>query len=128
MRTRVLASDNDPRAVAVARANERLNGVGNLVTVVHAADLGAPEIRKRAPFDLVLSNILLRPLQRLAAPVARQLSPNARVVLSGLLASQANAALGAYRSQGLVLERMFMLDGWTTLVTVRTAKDPHTVR
>ena len=40
----------------------------------------------RAPFDLVLSNILLRPLQRLAAPMARQLAPNARVVLSGVLA------------------------------------------
>jgi ribosomal protein L11 methyltransferase len=128
MHTRVLASDIDPRAVAVARANARLNGVGNLVTVVHAADLGAPEIRKRAPFDLVVSNILLRPLQRLAAPVAHQLGPNARVVLSGLLASQANAALGAYRAQGLVLERMFMMDGWTTLVTVRTATNPDLVR
>jgi ribosomal protein L11 methyltransferase len=128
MCTRVLASDIDPRAVTVARANARLNGVGNLVTVVHAADLGAPEIRKRAPFDLVLSNILLRPLQRLAAPVARQIGPNARVVLSGLLASQGNAGLAAYRSQGLALERMFMMDGWTTLVTVRTATNPYPVR
>ena len=38
------------------------------------------DVIKRAPFDLVLANILLRPLQRLAAPVARQLVPNARVV------------------------------------------------
>ena len=72
----------------------------------------------RAPFDLVLANILLRPLQRLAAPMARQLMPNARVVLSGVLTAQANAALAAYRSQGLVLERSFALDGWVTLVMV----------
>jgi ribosomal protein L11 methylase PrmA len=38
------------------------------------------------------------------------------VVLSGLLASQGNAAVGAYRSQGLVLERSFALDGWVTPV------------
>jgi ribosomal protein L11 methylase PrmA len=49
-------------------------------------------------------------------------------VLSGLLASQGNAALAAYRSQGLALERMFMMDGWTTLVTVRTATNPYAVR
>jgi ribosomal protein L11 methyltransferase len=114
----VLAVDIDPRAVAVARDNARLNGVGSLVTVVRAAGLRAPDVIKRAPFDLVLANILLRPLQRLAAPVARQLVPNARVVISGVLAAQANAALGAYRSQGLMLERSFELDGWVTPIMV----------
>jgi ribosomal protein L11 methyltransferase len=114
----VLAVDIDPRAAMVARANAQLNGVGSLVTVVHAAGLRAPDVVKRAPFDLVLANILLRPLQRLAAPVARQLVPNARVVISGVLTAQANAALAAYRSQGLMLERSFTLDGWVTPVMV----------
>jgi ribosomal protein L11 methyltransferase len=118
LRAPVLATDIDPRAVATARANARHNGVGALTTFVHAADLHAPQVIARAPFDLVLANILLRPLQRLAAPMARQLVPNACVVLSGILAAQANAALAAYRSQGLVLERSFTLDGWVTLVMV----------
>ena len=117
-RVPVLATDIDPRAVAAARANARHNGVGTLVTAIHAAGLCAPQIAARAPFDLVLANILLAPLQRLAAPMARQLMPNARVVLSGLLPAQASAALAAYRSQGLVLERSFTLDGWATLVLV----------
>lgn len=112
----ILATDIDWRAVAIARGNADLNGVGALIMAVNAAGLRAPQIVARAPFDLVLSNILLQPLQRLAAPIARQLMPNARVVLSGILASQANAAIAAYRSQGLVLERSFKLDGWTTLV------------
>jgi ribosomal protein L11 methyltransferase len=47
--------------------------------------------------------------------------PNARIVLSGVLASQANAALAAYRSQGLVLERSFVLDGWATPLMVALA-------
>ena len=72
-RVPVLATDIDARSVQVARDNARLNGVGAFVTAVHAADLRAPEIARRAPFDLVMSNILLRPLQRLAAPMARQL-------------------------------------------------------
>lgn len=115
LRRPVLATDIDARSVETARANARLNGVGTFVTGVQAADLRAPQIVAQAPFDLVLSNILLKPLQRLAAPVARQLMPNARVVLSGILAAQANAAIAAYRSQGLVLERSFALDGWVTL-------------
>ena len=115
----VLAVDIDARPVAVARENARLNGVGALVTVVHAAGLKASEVVKRAPFDLVTANILLRPLQGLAAPVARQLMPNARMVISGILAGQqTNAALAAYRSQGLVLERSFALDGWSTPIMV----------
>jgi ribosomal protein L11 methyltransferase len=66
----------------------------------------------------VFANILLGPLLRLAAPIARALAPGARVVLSGLLTNQANAALAAYRVQGLVLERRFTLDNWATLVMV----------
>ena len=117
-RVPVLATDIDSRAVANARANAQRNGVGALVTVVHAGDLRAPQVIKRAPFDLAMANILLRPLQRLAAPMARQLMPNARMVLSGILAGQMNATLSAYRSQGLVLERSFPLDGWVTPVMV----------
>jgi ribosomal protein L11 methyltransferase len=117
-RSPVLAIDIDARSVETARANAALNGVRSLVTAVHASGLHAPAAVARAPFDLVLSNILLRPLQKLAAPVARSLVPNARVVLSGVLASQANATLSAYRSQGLMLERSFVLDGWVTPVMV----------
>jgi ribosomal protein L11 methyltransferase len=120
-RVPVLATDIDARSVAVARDNARLNGVGAFVTAIHAADLRAPEVARRAPFDLVMSNILLRPLQRLAAPMARQLEPNARVVLSGVLKAQSNAALSAYRSQGLVFERSFPLDGWFTPLMVALA-------
>jgi ribosomal protein L11 methylase PrmA len=40
-------------------------------------------------------------------------------VLSGLLSSQANAALSAYR--GFALERRITLDGWTTLVLRRAS-------
>ena len=120
-RVPVLAIDIDAQSARTARANAALNGVGALVTAVHAADLRTPQAVARAPFDLVLANILLRPLQKLAAPVARQLMPNARVVLSGILSGQANGVVAAYRSQGLVLERSFVLDGWFTPVMVARA-------
>ena len=119
LRTRVMASDIDARAVAVARANARANAAGALVEVVHAGGLTARRLRERGPFDLVFANILLPPLRRLAAPIARVLAPGGRVILSGLLASQASAAIVAYRMQGLRLEASFPLDEWMTLVLVR---------
>jgi len=121
-RRRVLATDIDAAAVRVARANARLNRVGPLVEAVTASGVTAPAIRARAPFDLVFANILLEPLQRLAAPLMEIVAPGGRVVLSGLLTAQANAALAAYRA--LALERRIVLDGWTTLVLRRSAQCP----
>src|SRR5262249_20311057 len=100
----VLASDIDPPVGRIARSNVRHNGVAPWIMLVQANGLTATCIRTRAPYDLVLANILLAPLKRLAAPMRRLLAPGARVILSGLLPAQANAALAAYRAHGLVLE------------------------
>jgi ribosomal protein L11 methyltransferase len=117
--TRVLATDIDPDAVRVARDNARLNRAGALVEVIAAAGVNAHRIGARAPFDLVFANILLGPLQRLALPLRRLVAPGGRIVLSGILRAQANAAIASYRP--LVLERRIDLDGWTTLIFVRGA-------
>jgi len=119
LRRRVLATDIDPSAVRAARANARLNRAGAMVEVVNADGVAARKVSRRAPFDLVFANILLGPLQRLAAPLQRLTAPGARIVLSGLLPAQANAALAAYRA--CALERRIDLDGWSTLVLVRRA-------
>lgn len=119
LRTCVTASDIDPLAVRVARANARANGVAGLVTVLHAAGAGARAIREHGRYDLVFANILLRPLQRLAYPLRTLVAPGGTLILSGLLPGQANAALAAYRSQGLRLVRRLVLEGWATLVLMR---------
>jgi ribosomal protein L11 methyltransferase len=117
LRSRVLATDIDPSAVRVARANARLNRAGPMIEIVQADGVAALRVRRRAPFALVFANILLAPLQRIAAPLRKLTAPGAHLVLSGLLPEQANAALAAYR--GFALERRIDLDGWTTLVLRR---------
>jgi ribosomal protein L11 methyltransferase len=116
LRVPVLASDIDPEAVRIARENARLNGIAPFLEYLHAAGLGAPRFRTRAPFDLVFANILLPPLKRLAAPMRPLLAPGAYVALSGLLAAQEQAALAAYRPHGLTLVRRIPLGEWVTLV------------
>jgi ribosomal protein L11 methyltransferase len=117
----VLAGDIDPVSVRVARDNARLNRVDALVKVIRANGVSDRRMRAGAPFDLVFANILLGPLKRLANPIRRVAAPGSRVVLSGLLPVQANAALAACRVLGLVLERHILLDGWATLVLARPA-------
>jgi ribosomal protein L11 methyltransferase len=116
LRRPVVASDIDRRAVLTAHDNARANRVAPAVTAIHAGGLAARRLRAGGRYDLVLANILLGPLKRMAAPMVPLLAPDARVVLSGLLPSQANAALAAYRCAGLALERAIRLEGWITLV------------
>jgi len=125
LRRHVLATDIDAHAVRAARANARLNRAGSMVEVVRAAGAAARSLRARAPFDLIFANILLGPLQRIASPLRRLTAPGARIVLSGVLPSQANAVIAAYRP--FALERRTQLDGWTTLVFARgvAVAPPH---
>jgi ribosomal protein L11 methyltransferase len=114
-----LASDIDRAAVKAATQNARANQAGAFVDVMRADGVFDRRIRSRAPYDLVFANILLHPLKRLAAPLMRLTAPRGLIVLSGLLASQANAVLAAYRMQGLTLDHRIALDGWATLVLCR---------
>jgi len=125
---KVLAGDIDRTSVRVARENARLNRTGAAVEIIRANGVSDRRITARTPFDLVFGNILLGPLKLLAQPIRGLAAPGARIVLSGLLPNQANAALAAYRGVGLVLERRIMLDGWATLVVSRPAKQIVTLR
>jgi ribosomal protein L11 methyltransferase len=122
LRQPVLATDIDAEAVRIARANARLNRAGIMVEVLRADGLASHRLHGRTPFDLILANILLDPLKRLATPVAKLAGPGARVILSGLLSSQANALVAAYHP--LALDRRIDVEGWTTLVFARRVR-PH---
>ena len=114
LRRPVLASDIDAGAVRIARDNARLNRSVPFVRMCRANGLTAGDIRAGVPFDLVFANILLAPLQRLGAPLTRIVAPRGRVILSGILNAQANAARAFYPH--FTLERRIAVDGWTTLV------------
>jgi ribosomal protein L11 methyltransferase len=119
LRRQVLASDIDPVSIRVARDNARLNGVGNLVEAICATGFSAPHFAIRAPFELVLANILANPLRQMATPMAAHLAPSASVILSGLLPHQARSVIAAYRARGLVLRRHLKVDGWSSLLLQR---------
>jgi ribosomal protein L11 methyltransferase len=103
-----IATDIDPIAVDVSRDNAAINqvklghGTGELLLAV-ADGMDSPMLAARAPFDLIIANILAGPLIELAPQFAKAVLPGGAVILAGLLDTQADAVIGAYGEQGLRL-------------------------
>jgi ribosomal protein L11 methyltransferase len=81
-----------------------------------------PAIKYRAPFDLILANILAAPLTQLAPQIGRALRVRGVAVLSGLLTWQENLVLSFYRPHGLVLRERRRNGPWSALVLERVSR------
>lgn len=108
-----LGLDIDPLAVANARENRELNRTD--AAVFEVAEGGVEQAVGRR-FDLVLANILARPLMEMAAPLAAARATDGCLVLSGLLERQADAVEAAYGEQGLPRARRVIDGEWCALV------------
>ncbi|CCV07763.1 Ribosomal protein L11 methyltransferase [Mesorhizobium metallidurans STM 2683] len=111
----VLATDIDPVAVKVAAANARLNHVKALIETVTAPGFHHPIFAARAPFDLIVANILARPLMRLAPEMAAHIALGGSIVLSGILDRQRDAVVAAYVGQQFRHVRTLHREGWVTI-------------
>ena len=118
-----IATDIDSTAIEVARENAAINhiklghGAGELLLAV-ADGMESPMLAARAPFDLIIANILAGPLIELAPGFAEALAPEGKVLLAGLLAGQADAVVRAYSQQGLSLRNQSSGE-WPVLLLAR---------
>ena len=111
----VLATDIDPVATRVAGDNVRLNGSSALVTTRTAGGFHHPAFSLAGPFDLIVANILARPLMQLAPAMRSHLEPGGSLILSGILARQRNAVLAAYSGARFRHVSTLTLGDWVTL-------------
>ncbi len=118
---RAIASDIDPISIEVAAENAAINqvrigrGPGQCELAV-AAGLDHRRLIVRAPYDLLIANILAGPLIELARDIAGALAPGGRLILAGLLDRQAGRVIAAYARQGLRLADRIDRGEWPTLV------------
>jgi ribosomal protein L11 methyltransferase len=114
------ASDIDPICVQVIAENAAANrvtlgaGAGELVSVI-AAGLDNPLLAARAPYDLVIANILAGPLIELAPRFARALVPGGQLLLAGLLTTQEPQIRAACRRAGFRLAARLVKGDWSIL-------------
>lgn len=120
----VFATDIDPVATRTAAQNARHNLAGGLVRTATAAGVDHRVFAEEGPFDLVVANILARPLMRMATGLSARMTFASTLVLSGLRVEDGPRILFAYGAQGFHLARRQDRDGWLTLTLVRGRREP----
>ena len=107
----VVGTDIDPQAMVAARSNAEINGT-QIQFILPNED--APELAAHTKYDIVMANILANPLQVLAPALVNKMRSGGQIVLSGVLARQADEVIATY-SQWLTLSVWKENDGWVCL-------------
>jgi len=122
---RVIAVDNDPQALKACEVNARANHVkGQIVSCMpeHYPAVLADTLRGLDGVDVVVANILARPLMDLAPLLTGSLGKGGSLVLSGLLDTQADSVRRRYR-RSFGEMKISKRDGWVRLEGTRKASE-----
>ncbi|WP_112311081.1 50S ribosomal protein L11 methyltransferase [Pseudogemmobacter bohemicus] len=115
----VIASDIDPVAVDVAKANVAINDLEGRIECLEAAGFDHRHLKTGAPWDLVFANILKGPLVELAPAMSKMTRPGSKVILSGLLVVQAETIIESYVASQFRLQDRNDLGEWSALIMER---------
>ncbi len=113
----VLAIDNDPLAVTVARANVRRNRVGRRISVRRSEGLAG--LRLRA--DLILANLTADILPSVLSDVLRCLAPGGRFVASGFGSPRISEVRRRSAAAGLRVVATQRRRGWCAVHAIAPA-------
>jgi ribosomal protein L11 methyltransferase len=108
--TRVDGVDIDAQAVTASHDNAELNRV--------AARFCLPGELAPGQYDIVVANILTNPLKTMAPLLAGRVRTGGQLVLSGILAEQADEVMAVYRDW-FVFEAPAVDEGWVRLAGVK---------
>ncbi len=123
-RARVLGTDIDPLSIEVSMENAEVNRVPTQrisggMQLHTATGVDHTEIKYRAPYDLIIANILAGPLIDLAAGITPLLASGGVLILAGLLKHQQVGVRTAYTARGLRFLKRHQRGDWPTLVLQR---------
>lgn len=107
----IRAFDSDPVAVRIAKANARRNRVSRRLNITRY-DLNKLKVASRVRYDLICANLVDSLLIANARRIVHRLRPGGRLVLSGILDTQFEGVINAYKAQGLKLKSAQSRNGW----------------
>ena len=109
---KIYAVDIDPLAVTATEQNAVNNQLNEQLLIGLPDELDIPEV------DIVLANVLLNPLLNLSAQLAAYVRRGGNIVLSGILATQADECLAAY-SEWFNMQTPVFNNEWAMIHGVR---------
>ena len=112
---KIIASDIDPIATQTTEENIVVNNVTG-VTAIACDGFNNSALETPAPYDLIVANILAKPLIKLAPDIVAHLKKGAYLIVSGLLVEQERSVLEAYDQLGMKYSNSFPINEWQTLI------------
>lgn len=101
--------DIDPQALTATEYNAEKNQVLDRISYY------LPEQFTVDQAEIVVANILAKPLIELAQPITALVKPGGKLILSGILNEQAESVAEAYRAQGLQVAAPVSQEDWCRL-------------
>ena len=115
----IVAVDIDNESVNVTAQNAVDNNVASQITAVYSDGYAAAEVQKNAPYDVILANILARPLIAMAPDMAKHLKVGGYAVISGFIGEQTDWVVGEHEKYGLALQKIYAEDNWCAALLKR---------
>ena len=117
---KIIASDIDPIAIKVAQDNSELNQANQNIDCICADGLTDEAISNSASYDLIIANILAKPLLTMADAINQVLTKDGTLILSGILQTQASDIIECYQATGLTHQSTNQYDEWVTILFNKT--------
>lgn len=109
----VVAVDNDPQALLATKDNAGRNKIeDNLIQAY------LPDDTPQDQADIVIANILAKPLYELKSRISKLCKPGGTIILSGILEDQAKE-LSLFYSEDFTMEAIVIEDGWARLTGIK---------
>lgn len=110
--THITAVDIDPEAIAVTGQNAHDNQLEQALSIAVGDGYNSNLVQNNAPYDLIIANILARPLISMAPQLYAALNPGGYCILSGFVEEQEDWVIGEHTKLGLHLVELYKLDNW----------------
>ena len=116
----VLATDIAPQAILDTQRLCHEHGMDARVSVIRSDGLNNDTLRSRAPYDLIICNLLAEPIIAWAPDMRSHLRVNGLLLVSGILAWFAADVIQTYKSLGFEVIHSMERSPWTTLLLRRS--------
>ena len=118
---KITAVDIDDEAVIVTNQNAQDNQLSEQINCFWSDGYKNPQVQKNAPYDIILANILARPLIEMAPSLTNSLKIGGKAIISGFVEDQAEWVIKAHTDEGLKHIKTYSFDNWRAALLEKTA-------